>query len=138
MRRGKEFLLRAEIMERRIDAALRKVELFKSLAQRITAKLDQEQVSHSRNVSANEDAIIQLMEAEEQLKQLCAEYGVVVSEIMAALASLENRDDERLLSDVFLKHHSLEQIAAREHVTKSCVYKRCDRALSELERLLDG
>ena len=136
MRRGKEFLLRAEIMERRIDAALRKVELLKSLTQRITAKLDHEQVSHSRNVSANEDAIIQLMEAEEQLKQLCAEYGVVVSEIMAALASLENRDDERLLSDVFLKHHSLEQIAAREHVTKSCVYKRCDRALDELERII--
>ena len=138
MRRGKEFLLRAETMERRIDAALRKVELFRSLAQRITTKLDQEQVSHSRNVSANEDAIIQLMEAEEQLKQLCAEYGDVVSEITAVLAALESREDERLLSDIFLKHLSLEQIAAREHVTKSCVYKRCDRALSELERLLDG
>ena len=137
MRRGKEFLLRAEIMERRIDAALRKVELLKSLTQRITAKLDHEQVSHSRNVSANEDAIIQLMEAEEQLKQLCAEYGVVVSEIMAALASLENRDDERLLSDVFLKHQPLEQIAAREHVTKSCIYKRCDRALDELEKMIN-
>lgn len=136
MRRGKEFLLRAENMERRIDAALRKVELFRSLTQRITAKLDQEQVSHSRNVSANEDAIIQLMEAEEQLKQLCTEYGDVVSEITAVLASLENREDERLLSDVFLKHHSLEQIAAREHVTKSCVYKRCDRALDALERIL--
>ena len=136
MRRGKAFLLRAEAMERRIDAALRKVELFRSLAQRITTKLDQEQVSHSRNVSANEDAIIQLMEAEEQLKQLCTEYGDVVSEITAVLASLENREDERLLSDVFLKHHSLEQIAAREHVTKSCVYKRCDRALDALERIL--
>ena len=33
MRRSKEFLLRAEIMERRIDAALRKVELFRSLTQ---------------------------------------------------------------------------------------------------------
>ena len=110
MRRGKEFLLRAEDMERRIDAALRKVELFRSLTQRITAKLDQEQFSHSRNVSANEDAIIQLMEAEEQLKQLCTEYGDVVSEITAVLAALENREDERLLSDVFLKHHSLEQI----------------------------
>ena len=136
MRRGKEFLLRAENMERRIDAALRKVELFKSLAQRITAKLDQEQVSHSRNVSANEDAIIQLMEAEEQLKQLCAEYSNVVSEITAVLAALESREDERLLSDVFLKHQSLEQIATREHVTKSCMYKRCDRALDELERII--
>lgn len=136
MRLGKEFLLRAETMERRIDAALRKVELFRSLAERVTAKLDQEHVSHSRNVSANEDAIIQLMETEEQLKQLCAEYGVIVSEITAVLASLENREDERLLSDVFLKHQSLEQIAEREHVTKSCVYKRCDRALDELERII--
>lgn len=136
MRRGKEFLLRAEAMERRIDAALRKVELFRSLAERVTSHWEKESVSHSRNVSANEDAIIQLMEAEEQLKQLCAEYGVVVSEITAVLAALESREDERLLSDVFLKHQSLEQIATREHVTKSCMYKRCDRALDELERII--
>lgn len=138
MRRGKEFLLRAETTERRIDAALRKVELFRSLAERVTSHWGKESVKLSRNVSANEDAIIQLMEAEEQLKQLCAEYGVIVSEITAVLAALESREDERLLSDVFLKHQPLEQIAAREHVTKSCVYKRCDRALSELEQLLDG
>ena len=136
MRRGKEFMLRALVLERRIDAALRKVELFRSLAERVTAQWGKESVSHSRNVSANEDAIIQLMEAEEQLKQLCAEYGDVVSEITAVLAALENREDERLLSDIFLKHQPLEQIAAREHVTKSCVYKRCDRALKALEELL--
>ena len=136
MRRGKAFLLRAEAMERRIDAAIRKVELFRSLTERVTSQWGKESVSHSRNVSANEDAIIQLMEAEEQLKQLCAEYGHVVSEITAVLAALENREDERLLSDVFLKHQPLEQIAAREHVTKSCVYKRCDRALKALEELL--
>ena len=136
MRRGKEFLLRAEAMERRIDAAIRKVELFKSLAERVTAHWGKETVSHSRNGSTNEDAIIQLMEAEEQLKQLCAEYGVVVSEITAVLASLESREDERLLSDVFLKHESFEHIAVREHVTKSCVYKRYDRALNALEEHL--
>ena len=138
MRRGKEFMLRALVLERRIDAAIRKVELFRSLSEHVTSHWGKESVSHSRNISANKDAIIRLMEAEEQLKQLCAEYSNVVSEITAVLAALESREDERLLSDVFLKHHSLEQIAAREHVTKSCVYKRCDRALGELERLLDG
>lgn len=137
MRRGKEFLLRAENMERRIDAALRKVELFRSLAERVTSHWGKEPVTHSRNVSANEDAIMQLMEAEEQLKQLCAEYSDVVSEITAVLAALENREDERLLSDVFLKHQSLEQIATREHVTKSCMYKRCDRAIDELEKMIN-
>ena len=137
MRRGKEFLLRAENMERRIDAALRKVELFRSLAERVTSHWGKEPVTHSRNVSANEDAIMQLMEAEEQLKQLCAEYGNIVSEITAVLAALENREDERLLSDVFLKHQSLEQIATREHVTKSCMYKRCDRAIDELEKMIN-
>ena len=80
---------------------------------------------------------MQLMEAEEQLKQLCAEYSDVVSEITAVLAALENREDERLLSDVFLKHQSLEQIATREHVTKSCMYKRCDRAIDELEKMIN-
>lgn len=34
------------------------------------------------------------------------------------------------------KHVSFETMAAKEHVTKDCVYKRHSRALDELETLL--
>ena len=136
MRRGKEFLLRAAALERSIDAALRRVELYRSMTERVTVTVGGEYVGHSPNHTANEDAIIRHMEAKEQVKRLQEEYDATVREISAVLEVLENPRDEQLLADVYLKHVPISEIAQREHVTRSCVYKRCNRALAELEMLL--
>lgn len=136
MRRGKHFLLGAERLERQIEATLRKVTLYKSLTERVTARLEKENVIQSRDVTSNESAILRLMEAEEQLKTLYAEYEESVSEILSVLASLSDPANEKLLVEVFLKHYTFEMIAKREHVSRACVYKRCERALDELEKLL--
>lgn len=57
MKRGKKFLERANNIESKIDATLRKVELYKSLTQRVSAKLNRDRVSQSSDVTANEKAI---------------------------------------------------------------------------------
>lgn len=49
---------------------------------------------------------------------------------------MENPLDEKLLADHYLKHVSFETMAAKENVTRDCVYKRHSRALDELETLL--
>ena len=85
-------MTRAAELERKINTAMRKQELCKGMAQRITPSLSSDRVSHTRNITASEDAISRLMEAE--------------------------------------------TMAAKEHVTKDCVYKRHSRALDELETLL--
>ena len=136
MRRGKEFLLRAAALERSIDAALRRVELYRSMTERVTVTVRGEYVVHSPNHTANEDAIIRHMEAEEQVKHLQDEYDATVREISAVLEALADPSDEQLLADVYLKHVPISEIAQQEHVTRSCVYKRCNRALAELEMLL--
>lgn len=74
MRKALEFLKRPQAIEGRIRAALYKVDLCKSMAERITASLGGEQVSHTRNVTANENAIILLTEAHEKLEKLQMEY----------------------------------------------------------------
>lgn len=136
MRRGKEFLLRASVLERRIDAALRKVELCKSMAEHITAAVGGEFVTYSKNPTANEDAIIRYLEAKEQVKRLQDEYDATVSEILVVLEALKKPSDELLLAEHYLKHIPISVIAERDGVTKSCVYKRCDRALDTLEMML--
>lgn len=138
MRRGKEFLLRAAVLERSISAAIRRVELYRSMAERVTITIGGEYVAHSRNHTAHENAIIRHMEAEEQVRRLQDEYDATVREISAVLEALENPSDEQLLADIYLKHIPIGEIAERESVTKSCVYKRCDRALAELEVLLSS
>ena len=104
MKRGKKFLERANNIESKIDATLRKVELYKSLTQRVSAKLNRDRVSQSSDVTANEKAIIRLMDEEERLKQLYDEYEKIVDEITAVLTKLEDPNDERLLVAVSYTH----------------------------------
>ena len=129
-------MMRAAKLERKINTAMRKLDLCKSMAQHITPSLSSDHVSHTRNVMASEDAIIRLMEAEEEIKRLTSQYGEIVCEIFAVLSSMENPLDEKLLADHYLRHVSFESMAAKEHVTRDCVYKRHSRALDELETLL--
>ena len=125
-------MTRAAELERKINTAMRKQELCKGMAQRISS----DRVSHTRNITASEDAIIRLMEAENEIERLTSQYEEIVCEISAVLSSMENPLDEKLLADHYLKHVSFETMAAKEHVTKDCVYKRHSRALDELETLL--
>lgn len=136
MKRGKKFLERANNIESKIDATLRKVELYKSLTQRVSAKLNRDRVSQSSDVTANEKAIIRLMDEEERLKQLYDEYEKIVDEITAVLTKLEDPNDERLLVELYLEHQTIHSLAAREHVTRDGIYKRLERALEEIETLL--
>lgn len=136
MKRGKKFLERANNIESKIDATLRKVELYKSLTQRVSAKLNRDRVSQSSDVTANEKAIIRLMDEEERLKQLYDEYEKIVDEITAVLTKLEDPNDERLLVEFYLEHQTIHSLAARDHVTRAGIYKRLERALEEIETLL--
>lgn len=129
-------MTRAAELERKINTAMRKQELCKSMAQRITPSLSSDRVSHTRNITASEDAIIRLMETENEIERLTSQYEEIVCEISAVLSSMENPLDEKLLADHYLKHVSFETMAAKENVTRDCVYKRHSRALDELETLL--
>ena len=49
-------MTRAAELERKINTAMRKQELCKGMAQRITPSLSSDRVSHTRNITASEDA----------------------------------------------------------------------------------
>lgn len=138
MRRGKAFLLRARKIEKKTDAALQKVELYRSMTERTAAKLQKDSVSHSRNVTANENAIIRYMEAKEEVRKLSAEYEQVINDILSVLASMENPSHVKLLTELYILNQTVESVAKREHVTLTCLYKRCNRAFIELETLLNS
>ena len=76
-----EFFRRIDEVERSVHAAARKVELFKSMAEKITMSLEGEVVSHSPNVHSNEDAIIRLSEAKDDLRNLTDAYTSMVDMI---------------------------------------------------------
>lgn len=66
---AKEFLGQAYRLDQRINSKLQQIESLRSLTQKVTQSYDNEVVSRTRNVSSLEDAIIRLMEAEEELNR---------------------------------------------------------------------
>ena len=94
-------------MERSVHAAARKVELFKSMAEKITMSLEGEVVSHSPNVHSNEDAIIRLSEAKDDLRNLTDAYTSMVDMITEKMTRLDDPEEESLLTYHYLHHISL-------------------------------
>lgn len=133
MRRGKAFLLRARKIEQKTDAALQKVELYRSMTERITAKLQKDSVSHSRNVTANENAIIRYMEAKEEVRKLSVEYEQVVNDILSVLASMENPSHVKLLTELYLLNQTVKSVAKREHVIRK-VHNLLRSAFNQAEK----
>ena len=56
-----EFFRKIKESERSVSTAAMKVDVFKSMAERITVSLEGEVVSRTRNVHANEDAFLNLI-----------------------------------------------------------------------------
>ena len=81
-----EFLSLPMQASNRLRRAQEKVTSLKSLTERVTTKfgLDSEPVTHSRNMSAMQDTIILLTEAEEEEQRLREELAVV--ELLAKLS----------------------------------------------------
>lgn len=134
---AKEFLKRVVLAERRVNAASRKVELYKSMAEKVTSALGGEQVTHTRDVTANENAIIRLAEARSKVQQLEAAYQAIVDETIDTLVQLENQDYEHILHDYYLEHLSFLEISKKLHMSRSTVYIHHDEALQELDHLLN-
>ena len=138
MIRAITFMKRAQVVERKINAMLVKVELYKSMTQRITASLGGERVSHTRNVTANEDAMIRLAEAHDKLDQLNLEYQAAVDEITEVVGNMEDQQQQTILLDYYLGHLNFEQIASKLELSRAGVYDQHKAGLEELELLLSA
>lgn len=71
--------------EERMEAAQARVTVSKSIAEKMTATLSGECRNGNGHVSAHEDAIIHLMEAEALYEQSALAYNQMVDEIMKLL-----------------------------------------------------
>ena len=133
---AKEFFKKIHAAERSVESAARKVEIFKSMAEKITSSLEGETVSHTRNVHSNEDAIIRLAEAKEELACRTEVYTKLVDEISEKMTGLDDPEEEVLLTNHYLKHLSLLAVAREMHRGNSWVYDHHDAAIKKLDKIL--
>ena len=133
---AKEFLGQAYRLDQRINSKLQQIDSLRGLTQKVTQSYDNEVVSRTRNVSSLEDAIIRLMEAEEELNRQIDQLVDTKIEIGKLIDMVHNESYRLLLEKRYLCFLSWDQIAAEMHYSRRWVLNKHERALEVADRLL--
>lgn len=124
------------LAERRLTAAEERVAFCRAAAAKASAVLGGECVSRSRDVTANENTVIRLMEAEQEYAEAEREYGDLRSQICSLLQRLDDPINAEILKLRYVKHKRMTAIAKELHLSRSSIYSRHEIALSELQGIL--
>lgn len=122
--------------ERRLTAAEERVAFCRAAAAKASAVLGGECVSRSRDVTANENAVIRLMEAEQEYAEAEREYGDLRSQVCSLLQRLDDPINAEILKLRYVEHKRIPAIAKELHLSRSSIYSRHEIALSELQGIL--
>ncbi len=135
---AKEYLNQARLLDQRINAKLDRVTRLRALTLRVTAAMDSEPVSHTRNVMSLQDQIARLMDEEVSLNAAIDRLVDLKSEVSEVLALIHDPDCQLLLELRYLCFRSWEEIAEVMHFHVRTVYKLHGRALQKLTEVLEG
>ena len=122
-------------LQRRLTAAEERVAFCRAAAAKASAVLGGECVSRSRDVTANENAVIRLMEAEQEYAEAEREYGDLRSQVCSLLQRLDDPINAEILKLRYVEHKRMSTIANELHLSRSNAYYRHENALMELWKL---
>lgn len=125
-----------QFAERRLTSAEERVAFCRAAAAKASAVLGGECVSRSRDVTANENAVIRLMEAEQEYAEAEREYGDLRSQVCSLLQRIDDPMNADILKLRYVEHKRMPAIAKELHLSRSSIYSRHEIALSELQGLL--
>ena len=124
------------LAERRLTAAEERASFCRAAATKASAVLGGEFVSRSRDVTVHENAVIRLMEAEQEYVEAERQYSDLRNQVCFLLQRLDdpmNADNLRLR---YVEHKRMPAIAKELHLSRSSIYSRHEIALSELQGIL--
>lgn len=125
------------LAERRLTAAEERVSFCRAAATKASAVLGGEFVSRSRDVTVHENAVIRLMEAEQEYVEAERQYSDLRNQVCFLL---QKRLDDPMNADIlrlrYVEHKRMPAIAKELHLSRSSIYSRHEIALSELQGIL--
>lgn len=127
---------RLRLAERRMTAAEERVAYCQAAATKVSAVLGGECVSRSRDVTAHENAVIRLMEAEQEYAEAERQYSDLRNQVCSLLQRLDDPMNADILKLRYVEHKRMPAIAKELHLSRSSIYSRHEIALSELQGIL--
>lgn len=124
------------LAERRLTAAEERVSFCRAAATKASAVLGGEFVSRSRDVTVHENAVIRLMEAEQEYVEAERQYSDLRNQACSLLQRLDDPMNADILRLRYVEHKRMPAIAKELHLSRSSIYSRHEIALSELQGIL--
>ena len=124
------------LAERRLTAAEERVSFCRAAATKASAVLGGEFVSRSRDVTVHENAVIRLMEAEQEYVEAERQYSDLRNQVCSLLQRLDDPMNADILRLRYVEHKRMPAIAKELHLSRSSIYSRHEIALSELQSIL--
>ena len=124
------------LAERRLTAAEERVSFCRAAATNASAVLGGEFVSRSRDVTVHENAVIRLMEAEQEYVEAERQYSDLRNQVCSLLQRLDDPMNADILRLRYVEHKRMPAIAKELHLSRSSIYSRHEIALSELQGIL--
>ena len=124
------------LAERRLTAAEERVSFWRAAATKASAVLGGEFVSRSRDVTVHENAVIRLMEAEQEYVEAERQYSDLRNQVCSLLQRLDDPMNADILRLRYVEHKRMPAIAKELHLSRSSIYSRHEIALSELQGIL--
>lgn len=133
---AKEFLRRGYRIDQHIESKRSEIERLDALAKSVTVGYGREQVSRSRNVHSSEDAVVNLINAREELHTLVNQYLAVKADIRAVIDLVADADCRMLLEYRYLSLKSWESIMDNMDISRSYMFKLHKKALQMVDTVL--
>ena len=134
---AKEFLSRARNVETQVRSRMEQIEQLRSLACRVTPQYGGAGGSRFRNVTAMEDTIVRITEAEEKLNRKIDELVTAKLGVMEVIDRVQDVTMRLLLEKRYLLFHPWDMIASDLGYTLRWTLKKHEAALDAVQRILD-
>ena len=135
---AKEYLNQARLLDQQINAKLDRINRLRALAERVTTTMGGEVVSHTRNVTSQQDQINCLIDEENILQSEIRQLMALKKEVSEVLNLIDDPDCRLLLELRYLCFREWDEIADVMHFHARTVYKIHGRALQKLTEILDS
>ena len=134
---AKEFLSRARNVETQVRSRMEQIEQLRSLACRVTPQYGGAGGSRFRNVTAMEDTIVRITEAEEKLSWKIDELVTAKLGVMEVIDRVQDVTMRLLLEKRYLLFYPWERVASDVGYTRRWTLKKHEDALDAVQRILD-
>ena len=135
--KAKTYLSQAWLLEQRVRSKLQQMASLRSLAEQMYRTFGPAPVSKSRNVTAMEDTILRIQEAELELNRRIDHLVDAKREIAAVIDEVEDVKLRLILEKRYLTFMTWEQIAVDMHYTLRWTLQRHNQALEAVQEILD-